>query len=61
MKIEIPEEWLIAITGCHPDTPVKEALEAALKSLSTTNRQLFKAHVGEYVIRQILKDEHEKS
>ena len=61
MKIEIPDTWLVSLTGCHPDTPVKEAVQAMSAIQKYQTRHLFCTYIGQYIVNQIMKDNYEKS
>jgi hypothetical protein len=50
MKVEIPDERIVAWSGCHPDTPVKEAIEVIIKNSGRQMSANFYAYIGYYVI-----------
>lgn len=57
MKIEIPDDWFISMTGCHPDTSVKDAAIAWARM--ATDKRLFHCCIGEFVMHQILNDKND--
>lgn len=52
MIVEIPNEKIIAWSGCHPDTPIKEAIQVILKNSGRQMTANFYAYVGYYVIHE---------
>ena len=57
MKIEIPDEWIARIGGCHPDTPVEQVFKIIRQIYPSATRQFYH-RIRQYVVEEA---KHEKS
>ena len=55
MKIEIPDEWIARIGGCHPDTPVEQVFKIIRQIYPSATRQFYH-RIGQYVVEEAKRE-----